>query len=95
MEGYEGGRAMAENPHSSGRSKYIDVRRYFIRELVGKKELKVVHVASEWQHADILTKALHVTLFKRHRWALINLPAEEKAFIYGRRADVLNGLFER
>ena len=26
-----------------------------------------MHVASEWQHADILTKALHVTLFKRHR----------------------------
>ena len=67
----------AENPLSSGRSKHIDVRWHFIRELVENKELKVVHVASEWQHADILTKALHVKLFKRHRKALLNLPAVE------------------
>ena len=77
MEDNEGPKAMAENPLSSGRSKHIDVRGHFIRELVGKKGLKVVHVASEWQHADILPKALHVTLFKRHRKALLNLPAEE------------------
>ena len=56
MEGNEGAKAMAENPLSSGRSKHIDVRWNFIRELVEKKELKVVHIASEWQHADILTK---------------------------------------
>ena len=77
MEDNEGAKAMAENPLSSGRSKHIDVRCHFIRELVEKKELKVVHVASEWQHADILTKALHVKLFKRHRKALLNLPAVE------------------
>ena len=70
-------KAMAENPLSLGRSKHIDVRWHFIRGLVEKKELKVMHVASEWQHAGILTKALHVTLFKRHRKALLNLPAEE------------------
>ena len=63
MEDSEGPKVTAENPLSSGRSKHIDVRWHFIRELVGKKELKVVHVASEWQHADILTKALRVTLF--------------------------------
>ena len=77
MEDNEGGKAMAENSLSSGRSKHIDVRWHFIRELVESKELKVVHVASEWQHADILTKALHVKLFKRHRRALLNLPAVE------------------
>ena len=48
-----------------------------IRELAGKKELIVVHVASEWQHAAILTKALRVTLFQRRRKALLNLPAEK------------------
>ena len=36
-----------------------------------------MHVASESQHAGILTKVQHVTLFKRHRKALLNLPAEE------------------
>ena len=68
---------MAESPLSSARSKHIDVRGHFIHELVDKKELKVVHVASEWQHADMPTKALHVKLFKRHRAALLNLPAVE------------------
>ena len=77
MEDNEGAKAMAENPHSSGRSKHIDVRWHFIRELVEKKEQKVVHVALEWQHADILTKALGVKLFKRNRKALLNLPAVE------------------
>ena len=48
MEDNEGAKAMAENPLSSGRSKHVDVRWHFIRELVEKKELKVVHVASEW-----------------------------------------------
>ena len=77
MEDKEEAKAVAENPLSSGRSKHIDGRWHFIHELVEKKELKVVHVASEWQHADILTKALNVKLFKRHRPALLNLPAEE------------------
>ena len=72
-EDNEGAKAMAENPLSSGRSKHVGVRWHFIHELVEKKELKVVYVASEWQHADILTKAL----FKRHRTALLNLPAVE------------------
>ena len=77
MEDNDGAKAMAENPLSSGRSKHVDVRLHFIREVVEKKELKVVHVASEWRHADILTKALHEKLFKRHRKALLNLPAVE------------------
>ena len=77
MEDNEGAKAMVENPLRSGRNKHIDVRWHCIRELVEKKELKVVDMASEWQHADILTKALHVKLFKRHRKALLNLPAEE------------------
>ena len=65
MEDSEGAKAMAKNSLSSGRSKHIDVRWPFIRKLVEKKELKVVYGSSEWQHADILTKALHVTLFHR------------------------------
>ena len=77
MEDNEGAKAMAENPLSSGRIKHIDVRSHFIRELVEKKELKVVHVTSEWQHANMLTNALHVGLFKRHRTALLNRPAVE------------------
>ena len=67
MEDNEGAKAMAENPLSSGRSKHIDARWHFVRELVEKKKLKVAHV----------TKALHVKLFKRHRKTLLNLLAEK------------------
>ena len=47
MEDNEGAKAIAENPLSSDRNKHIDVRWHFIRKLVEKKELKVVHVESE------------------------------------------------
>ena len=45
IEDKEGAKVMAENLLSSGRSKHIDVRWDFIRELIGKKKLKVVHMA--------------------------------------------------
>ncbi|CAM9261968.1 unnamed protein product, partial [Sphacelaria rigidula] len=57
-EDNEGAKALAENPLSSGRSKHIDVTYHFIRELVGTGKIRVVHVGSGWQHADILTKPL-------------------------------------
>ena len=42
----------------SGRAKHIDVRVHFIRELVQHTQLKVSHVASEENDADMLTKPL-------------------------------------
>ena len=76
MEDNERAKAMAENLLSSGRSKHIDVSWHFIRELVEKKELKVVRAygirVAACRHTH---KALHVKLFKRHRKALLNLPA--------------------
>ena len=64
---------MVENPLHFARFKHIDVRWHFLRDLVESGDSKIVHVASEWQHADVLAKALPVTLFKRHRAALMNL----------------------
>ena len=36
----------------------VDMRHHFLRELVERKEIEVIHVASQYQHADFLTKAL-------------------------------------
>ena len=47
-----------ENPLSSARSKHIDVRFYFIRDLFRTLKISVEYVASAEQHADILTTAL-------------------------------------
>ena len=49
---------IAKHPISNSNSKRIDVRHHFLRELVERKEIEIVHVSSEHQHADFLTKAL-------------------------------------
>ena len=67
---------MAENPPSSTRSKHIDVRFHFVRELRRAKKINIQFVASGQQHADILTKSFAATPFQSHRRFLLNLPLE-------------------
>ena len=69
----EGSRAIASNPSSASRSKHIDVKLHFIRGLVRAGEIQIIHVGTEDQHADILTKALWRKTFVVHRAALMNL----------------------
>ena len=46
---------------------------HFLRELVEKKEIESIHVASQYQHADFLTKALPEREFEVHRGIVMNL----------------------
>ena len=64
---------MAQNPITNSNSMYIDVRHTFLRELVRQRDIKIVQVPSEFQHADILTKALAFDLFAFHRKFLMKL----------------------
>ena len=64
---------LAQNPVTNSNSKHIDARHYFLRELVHQRDIKVVQVPSEFQHADILTKALAFDLSAFHRKFLMNL----------------------
>lgn len=50
--------AMSENPVSHNRTKHIDIKYHFVRERVELGEIKLVHVATENQLADLLTKPL-------------------------------------
>ena len=50
--------AMTENPIDHQRTKHIDIRYHFIRERVANGDIKLVHVATEDQLADLLTKPL-------------------------------------
>ena len=63
----------AQNPVTNSSSKHIDVRHHFLRELVRQRGIKVVRVPSEFQHAEILTKALAFDVFAFHRKFLMNL----------------------
>ena len=76
FEDNQGAIAIAENPISGGRTKHIDVRYHFIRELVERKVLNIQYTESSNLHADILTKPLGLLIeaFARHRSFLMNLP---------------------
>ena len=76
FEDYQGAITIAENPISGGRTKHIDVRYHFIRELVERKVLNIQYTESSNQHADILTKPLGLEAFTRHRSFLMNLRDE-------------------
>ena len=73
LEDNMGAKALIENPLSSARTKHIDVRFHFIRELFRRGKISVEYVKSADQHADILTKALPRANFQYHRRCLMNL----------------------
>jgi len=73
FEDNEGAIQIAKHPISNSNSKHIDVRHHFLRELVERKELEIIHVASRYQHADFLTKPLPEREFEFHRNFVMNL----------------------
>lgn len=50
--------AMSRNPAFHSRTKHIDVRYHFIRDLIMKGEVQLKHVGTSQQVADIMTKSL-------------------------------------
>ena len=60
-------------PISNSNSKHIDVRHHFLRELVERNEIEIIHVASQYQYADFITKALPEREFEVHRGIVMNL----------------------
>ena len=72
LEGNQGAKGLIQNPLSSARSKHIDVRFHFIRDLFRTRKISIEFVASAEQHADILTKALSRVNFEYHRKRLMN-----------------------
>ena len=64
---------LACNPATTPNSKHIDIRHHFIRERVERGEFKVVHVRSDLQRADFLTKPLAKDIFCAHRDFVMNI----------------------
>ena len=73
FEDNQGTVQLAQNPVTNSNSKHVDVRHLFLREIVRQRDIEVVDVLSEFQHADILTKTLGFHLFAFHRTFLMNL----------------------
>jgi hypothetical protein len=58
---------LSKNPVLHGRSKHIDIRFHFLRNLSCDGDIELVHCASQEQLADIMTKALKLDVFEKLR----------------------------
>ena len=72
-EDNEGAIQIVKHPISNSNSKHIDVRHLFLMELVERKEVEIIYVASQYQHAAFLTKALSEREFEFHPGIVMNL----------------------
>ena len=73
FEDNQGAVQLAQNLVTNSNSKHIDVCHHFLQELFRQRDIKVVKVPYEFQHADILTNALAYDLFAFHQNFLMNL----------------------
>ncbi|XP_045792030.1 secreted RxLR effector protein 161-like [Trifolium pratense] len=58
---------LSKHPVMHGRSKHIDVRFHFLRDLTREGKIQLVHCSSFEQVADIMTKPLTFESFNRNR----------------------------
>ena len=59
--------AMTKNPVFHARSKHIELRHHFIRDLVNKGEICIEFVSTHDQPADILTKSVTIEKFEKFK----------------------------
>ncbi|KAJ6423528.1 hypothetical protein OIU84_024484 [Salix udensis] len=56
---------LAKNPVMHGRSKHIDVRFHFLRDLTKDETIQLIHCDSQEQAADVMTKPLKLAAFMK------------------------------
>jgi hypothetical protein len=61
---------ISKNPVRHSRTKHIDIRHHFIRDLVESREVALIFIPTENQLADILTKPLDGSRFESLRKAI-------------------------
>ncbi|CAK9813843.1 Retrovirus-related Pol polyprotein from transposon TNT 1-94 [Anthophora plagiata] len=60
-----GARKIAENPVYHGRTKHIDVRHHYVREVLSRGILRVEYVSTDAMASDFLTKGVPATKLRR------------------------------
>jgi len=68
---------LSKNPMFHGRSKHIDIKFHFIRDLVKDGTIKLNYCSSQTQVADIMTKPLKLEQFSKLRRMLGMLEASD------------------
>ena len=65
---------LSKNPVMHGRSKHIDVRFHFLRELTKAGTVKMIHCGTQDQIADVMTKPLKLDAFLKLRGLMAVCP---------------------
>ena len=74
---------LAGNPIHHQRTKHIEIYIHFVREKVKRGDVRVLHVSSRYQIADIFTKGLPQVLFDDFRSSLsVFKPPDSTARVY-------------
>ena len=58
---------MGENASATGRTRHIDTRYHFVREMVVDEIIKIIFVRSEQNQADGFTKNVNSDLYEKHK----------------------------
>lgn len=74
-------RDLAYNPEHHERTKHIERRHFFVRDVVESNQLVVPYVASSENMADFFTKPLAASDFYRHRKTIMNLPPRSESTV--------------
>ena len=75
----QNGIRLSENPVFHDRSKHIDIRYHYIRDMVQRGAIRLHHIGTDEQVADILTKPLGKVKFLtfREQLGVVQRPSNE------------------